>query len=387
MRTLKILLVSNNYTPYSGGVVSALQLLLDQLQKLGHEVRLITLDFGVPVVDSEHVVRIPSFFTFSYKKNRMAIPQQAKSFLTEYIKNFNPDIVHAHHPFLLGPIVVDCAKRLDIPTVFTYHTRYDEYAHYVPIFPTYLVKKYINNAVYQFCQSVNAIIAPTVTIKNQLKKKGIKNQIKVIPTPIAPQFFLHKKERDVSHKKKFDLLCVSRFVPEKNLFFLLDVMKMLNHDNFTLTLVGYGALYDELRSYAFNKLALSEYSIQFVEKPTKEKLIDEYSNADLFVFSSTTETQGMVLAEAMACGLPVVAVNAPGASDIIENGCNGFLIETRSEMKSILERIYADKKLYTHLKQHALITAQHYQPKRVIEQLVKLYQVLLTKSELHPHPE
>ncbi|OQA33399.1 MAG: Alpha-monoglucosyldiacylglycerol synthase [Candidatus Dependentiae bacterium ADurb.Bin331] len=385
MQTLKILLVSNNYLPYSGGVVSALQLLLDELKKMGHDVRLITLDFGVPTIDQENVVRIPSLFTFSYKKNRMAVPRQAKRFLSEYIKKFNPDVVHVHHPFLLGPIVVECAKRLHIPIVFTYHTQYEQYAHYVPLLPAHLVKKYINNAVYQFCQSVDAIIAPTATIKNQLKKKRIKTPIKVIATPIASFFFDQKNQRK-ENSEKFSLLCVSRFVPEKNLFFLLDVLKMLGQNKFTLTLVGYGSLYDELREYAFHKLKLSPDILFFVEKPSKEKLIIQYHKADLFLFASTTETQGMVLAEAMASGLPVVAVNAPGSRDIIENGVNGFLVETRDEMKKSIECIATNKELQSILKNNALTTAQKYRAKLGIEQLIKLYQGTI-ENELHPHPE
>lgn len=386
MQTLKILLVSNNYLPYSGGVVSALQLLLDELKKMGHDVRLITLDFGVPTIDPENVVRIPSLFTFSYKKNRMAVPRQAKRFLSEYIKKFNPDVVHVHHPFLLGPIVVECAKRLHIPIVFTYHTQYEEYAHYVPLFPSHLVKKYINNAVYQFCQSVDLIIAPTPTVKNQLKKKRIKTPIKVIPTAIASFFFNQKIERQ-ENSEKFHLLCVSRFVPEKNLFFLLDVLKMLAQNKFTLTLVGYGSLYDELREYAFDKLKLSADILFFVEKPSKEKLINQYHKADLFLFASTTETQGMVLAEAMASGLPVIAVNAPGSRDIIENGMNGFLVETRDEMKKNIERLASNKKEYAQLQQHALKTAQNYHAAIAIEQLLKVYERLLTKNESCQHQE
>jgi glycosyltransferase involved in cell wall biosynthesis len=384
VQTLKILLVSNNYLPYSGGVVSALQLLLDELKKMGHDVRLITLDFGVPTIDQENVVRIPSLFTFSYKKNRMAVPRHAKRFLSEYIKKFNPDVVHVHHPFLLGPIVVDCARRLHIPTIFTYHTRYEEYAHYVPLVPSPLVKKYINNAVYQFCQSVDAIIAPTATIKNQLKKKQIKTTIKIIPTPIA-SFFFNQKNQHQENSEKFSLLCVSRFVPEKNLFFLLDVLKMLEQNKFTLTLVGYGSLYDELREYAFHKLKLSPDILFFVEKPSKEKLIIQYHKADLFLFASTTETQGMVLAEAMASGLPVVAVNAPGSRDIIENGVNGFLVETRDEMKKSIERIATNKELQSFLKKNALATAQKYRAELGIAQLIKMYQGII-ENELHQRP-
>lgn len=188
-RKLKILFVSNNFRPYSGGVVSALTILIDELITLGHEVRLITLDFGVSCIDEPYVMRIPSAITFLHKGNHMAVPWRIKTFMKKLIAEFCPDLIHVHHPFLLGDAAQQLAYKNKIPLIFTYHTQYEEYAHYVPLLPQPVTTKTIAYLVQRFCARTDLLIAPSLSIKKQLEDVGIKKSITVISTPIRDYFF------------------------------------------------------------------------------------------------------------------------------------------------------------------------------------------------------
>src|SRR5262249_18260371 len=143
---------------YSGGIVSSLHVLIPELQKQGHTVSLITLDFlGYEHSDPEYVMRISCPLKFMYKKNHMAIPWRATHALQKYFNEWQPDIIHAQHPFLLGRAALRVARKQNIPICFTYHSIYEAYAHYVP-FPGTLTRPAIQKMVLDFCKKVNGII-------------------------------------------------------------------------------------------------------------------------------------------------------------------------------------------------------------------------------------
>src|SRR5579871_3112801 len=153
-KPLRVAFVTNNYTPYSGGVVSSITSFAQELRNSGHEVMIITLDFGVNCNDDPMVQRIPCPLTFTYKKNYMAIPLRARHHLQKLLGAFNPDIIHSQHPFLLGSTLRAVAKIVRCPVVFTYHTVYEDYAHYVPL-PQRVTRWAIIQLVKAYCKSVN----------------------------------------------------------------------------------------------------------------------------------------------------------------------------------------------------------------------------------------
>ena len=374
----KVMIVSNNYTPYSGGVVSAIQLLCDRLINEGHEIQLITLDFDAHLQDPPHVTRIPSYYTFDYRMNRMAIPRTPKKSLRHRIHSFKPDIIHVHHPFLLGFWAVSIAKKLNIPTVFTYHTRYEDYSHYVPLLPAKMARWIIKDRVNIFCSMVHSIIVPTQSLKDELQKSGISTLIEVIPTALPMTFFSSNKEKTLN--ERINLLTVSRFTPEKNIYFLLELFKTLDPKKYFFTLVGYGPLEELLRTYAHQVCGISQENIRFIIKPEKKELHQIYQSSDLFLFASKTETQGLVLAEALAYALPLVALKAPGANDAIMHGFNGYLAEDSDQMKKYIEDIVSDKEKYLAFSANALSKAQAYLPDHWIQKIIKLYHRLINNE-------
>ena len=376
-KKLRIALISNNYTPYSGGVVSSINAQVATLQEEGHLVRVITLDFlGNKHTDPDYVVRLRTLTKFRAKQNHYAIPCFMVTQLKGIITRMNADIVHVHHPFLLGSKGLEVARIQGIPVVFTYHTLYEEYAHYVPL-PAIISKPLIRKLVRQFCCTADAIIVPSPSIVDYLRKQNINTIVKCIPSPLQPWFQdIPYTELTRSANDPVKLLSVLRFTKEKNVSFLLDVLNQLD-ERFTLTLIGYGAEYENLRSYAYDHLQLSEKQLQFVLKPPREQLINYYRDADLFLFPSRTDTQGLVLLEAMACSTPVIAVMGPGQRDLIQNNKNGMLITTEQEMIRAITHLAQHKETYSCMQKEAWRTAQNFLSEQFREQLLAVYRQVI----------
>lgn len=370
---MNILMVTNNFTPYTGGVVSSIKALVDELQKSGHSVILITLDFTGNNDDPPWVKRIYCPLKFMYKTNHMAIPWRAKSQITNIMAGYKPDIIHLHHPFLLGSIAYKLARTHKIPVVFTYHTIYEAYAHYVPLLPRFLTADIIKKQVLYFCTQVDGIIAPSSYINDYVSQYTTKKTV-TIPSGLLPQFMgatVIKKPQNEPIK----LLVVSRMVKEKNLESILNVAQKLAQSKvaFRLVLIGYGGQYELLQSYAYQTLSLSQEQVIFVHKPSKEVIAKAYQEADLFLFSSQTDTQAIVLAEAMAHGTPVIALDGPGQRDIIKDGLNGYIVQTDDQMVKEIEQLAFNRALLDQLSGGAHKTSQDYHPTKVAERCVQFY--------------
>jgi 1,2-diacylglycerol 3-alpha-glucosyltransferase len=374
---LKIAIVTNNYKPYSGGVVSSIDSYATTLKSLGHKVFIITLDFlNVGSSPEENIYRIKCPIRFKYKNNIMALPWRANNAVSKLLKELSPDIVHSQHPFLLGQSALNVSRKLNIPIVFTYHTQYELYLHYIPL-PQFMLKSLLKKITQNYCNSVNGIIAPSNLIKNYLLDNGIIKPIKVIPSGILPIFIISDfKERKINYPVK--LLTVSRFVKEKNIKFLLEAFSRLDQNKFEFTLVGYGAYLPQLKNYAFNILGLKKENLKFIQKPAKENLVQYYRDSDLFIFSSKSETQGLVLAEAMSSGRPVVALNAPGSDEIVVNNVNGFLVQDVNEMCQKINYIVNNLELFKQMQYNAWLSAQKYNPINTTNSLIDFYNHLIT---------
>lgn len=346
---------------------------------------MIAPDFlGEKTADEPHVIRLYCPWRFMYRNNHIAIAWRAEKQIHEILRTIEPDVVHVHHPFILGSAGLKAARKLGLPVVFTYHTLYEHYVHYIPLIPRRLTAWIAKKIVLRFCTRVDQIIAPSSYVHTYLKKNSIQTPIEIIPSPILP-LFLYARPADKTIDTPCRLLTVGRFVPEKNIPFLLSMFARLDHKKYTFELIGFGALLDELKDFAFNRLQLPPSVVTFTHRPAKELIAQKYYESDIFIFASYTETQGLVTVESMACGTPVIALQGPGQEDIIVHGSNGYLVHSMNDMINKIELVSADRPLYKHLSTHAWHTGQAYSPDSLTQKLVILYQQVIpaTTSQFH----
>ncbi len=372
---MRIVFITNNYTPYKGGVVSSINAIVQELQEQGHELTVITLDFlGQAHEDPSWVKRLHCPLRFSYRTNYMAMPWRATKQIIALLRALKPDMVHVHHPFLLGVAGYKAARTLHIPVVFTYHTLYEDYAHYVPL-PQSFVRWYIRRSVSRFCARVGGIVAPSLMIKTRLQQQGVSVPLCVVPSPLQP-VFMQNAYPEREERTAIALLVVSRMVKEKNIKAVLRVAAALQEKKipFTLTLIGYGPEYHALQRYAYHTCKLPKEQVQFVHSPLKAAIAAAYQQADLFLFCSKSgDTQGLVLAEAMAGGAPVLAFDGPGQRDIIKQGNNGYIVADEHEMIEKIKILQRDHAELKRLSQQAFATAQSYHPSMLVKRLLAFY--------------
>jgi 1,2-diacylglycerol 3-alpha-glucosyltransferase len=373
---MRILYVSNSFRPFSGGVVQSIEASISILRHHGIDARLVTFDFKSAEQDPEWVIRLPTLFPFFYKGNRLIIPWRVEEHLKAIIKQFNPHIIHVHHPFLLGYYAQRQAQKKNIPLIFTHHTRYEEYHHYVPG-PESVKRKVIERMVGAFCENIDYIIAPGNDIAAQLSSKVA---TRIITLPSAIQSFHVRDQMPPKMKKKtLRLLTVSRLVPEKNLFFLLDACAQVSIP-YEYCIAGYGPLLSQLKEYAYEKLKLTSAHILFVERPSQRELLRLYDEADVFIFSSQTETQGLVIGEAMAAGNAIIALDAAWLPESVRNNHVGYVINTTKEMAEAITQLHFNDTLRSTFQQNAFDAAQAYHPDEFFKKLHFFYRKVLQNS-------
>ncbi len=318
---MKIAFFTESYVPYISGVTRSSSLLAKELAKLGHDVTVYCPSYpGYKDSGNIKVKRLPSF-PASYLGFRIAAP------LPGFIGKEKFDIIHSHSPFLLGIIAARYAKRKGIPFVYTFHTLFEEYLHYVHL-PRPIGKAVIQAYLKYFCTKGNAIIAPNNLSAQYLKSIGVKKRIELISSGIDCSLSVNASAETVSRlvpEGHFVLLYVGRLSKEKNIPFLFESLAKVIESipNTVLLLVAGGPEKANLQKLAA-KMGLDK-NIIFAGTAPYPAVLDYYKCAHVFVFASKSETQGLVIAEAKSCGLTAVAINAGGVSSSICNGVDGYL--------------------------------------------------------------
>jgi glycosyltransferase involved in cell wall biosynthesis len=334
---VRIALFTNNYLPFCGGVTISVETLRRGLQDRGHQVWVMAPRFrGVPDGDPG-VLRYPSIPATTYPEFPLAIPYAPT--MAARVRALDVDVFHAHHPFLLGPAAGRLARRAGRPLVFTYHTRYEKYAHYVPLTRT-LVEAAAVRLSTRFAARVDAVIAPSVVVRDELVRRGVRAPVTVIPTGVDLARF-RRGDRGAARRALGlpdgdpVLLYVGRLDREKSVDRVLLAFERVASTvrRARLLVVGHGKEAERLRRRAARLAAAG--GVQFLGVRAHDTLPTCYQAADLFLFASETETQGLVLAEAAACGLPAVAVNASGCDEVVRDGETGLL--TKSDPTALAE--------------------------------------------------
>jgi 1,2-diacylglycerol 3-alpha-glucosyltransferase len=337
-KPMNIAVFSDSYYPYISGVVRSIELFRQELQKLGHNVYIFAPSY-YRQGEEEGVFRFPSVTAPTNKGFSLALPFAPGA--GKMIRELKIDLIHCHSPFLLGSVGARTARRHNLPLVFTHHTLYDLYIHYVPLFPA-LARKLVLGYVRKFCNNCNLVITPTSIVARRLRKLGITAPIQSIPTGVKLEEFAGtdprwlRREYGIGPGEKV-LLCVARFGKEKNLDMVLDAFLLINraYPATRLFLVGLGPYEKELRAITAGKGLDSRVTI--IGRPlSRQILANYYAGSDLFIYAAITETQGIIINEAQAAGLPVVAVGVNGIAEMVKEGFDGFL--TPPSAKALAEK-------------------------------------------------
>ena len=325
---MRISMITNTYLPHVGGVALSVDSFTREYRKLGHDVLVIAPTFeGLPE-EEDGVVRVPAIQEFNGSDFSVRLP--IPLYLNQALDRFQPEIVHSHHPFLMGDTAARISASRSVPLVFTHHTRHEVYTHYVPIGLESL-KTFVIEMATGYANLCDRVIAPSQSMSDLLQNRGVTTPIEPIPTGVDPHVFKDgagdefRKERGIP-VDAFVVGHLGRLAPEKNLEFLMNAtLDFL--DRFPkawLIVAGDGSsktyLEEIVKARGLHPRVLFPGTVQGQEK------VDCYHAMDVFAFSSHSETQGMVLAEAMACGVPVIGIDAPGVREVVRDRENGRLL-------------------------------------------------------------
>lgn len=329
---MKIAMFTNNYKPYVGGVPISIEHLAEALRLRGHQVYVFAPSYEGQA-EEPYVIRYPSFpITIA----GAPVPNILTTLFIRKVKELQIDVIHVHHPAIVGNVALEIKRKLGIPVVFTYHTRYEEYLHYIAGLEkaeehTGLIDKYLR----YFCNHCDLLVAPTPGICDYLQQKEVRTPVAVLPTGIPAESFLPEQEKVEQIRKQYlkdadYLFCtVSRLAKEKNLYFQLEglacLKRMLKKEGKTFRHIMIGDGPEKMKLMRrIQELGLKE-NVLLIGNVGNAEIKNYQAASELFLFTSKSETQGIVLLEAMAVSNPVIAVDASGVRDVVKNGGNGCL--------------------------------------------------------------
>lgn len=355
---MKILITTEWYTPVINGVVTSVVNLQKELQKLGHEVRIITLSENKKSFQKDGVTYISSIGAGKiYPGARLALSTDNK-YLKELAK-WHPDVIHSQCEFSTLLIARQIAKKLHIPIVHTYHTVYEDYTHYFSpnekwgkAMASLFTKKILNNT--------KCVIAPTEKVRSLLIGYGVKQRIQVVPTGIDLKRF-ELQIGNVQKQKQREkigipvgnnvLIYVGRLAKEKNLEEIFSFMARLNNPKLSLLMVGDGPHRQALEKYAQN-LDISK-NVVFTGMISPQDIATYYQLGDIFVSASNSETQGLTYIEALANGIPALCRKDACLDHVVEDGINGWQYTSFEQFVAMLDYILNEEGQYKRLCENA----------------------------------
>jgi len=385
---MRIGLFTNNYRPLVNGLATSVETFARAFRRAGHDVTVVAPRYPGGASHEEGVLRVPGVRAPTH--HAYVLPMAWWPGVASAVATLRLDIFHAQHPLLLGGAAARWARRAGRPLVFTYHTLYDRYAHYVPG-PSRMVAWLAVRQATAFANRADLVITPGPAVARALRTQGVHTRIAIVPTgvPLAVDSAEpHRMAcRQVLGLREGAPLClgVGRLAKEKNQAFLLSAFAYILRDlpSARLVLVGEG---DDRR--CLERLAGSlgiEGCVRFVGAVAHEAVGDYYLAADLFLFPSTSETQGIVVLEALAAGLPTVAVTSDAAVDLLGDGQAGILTpeEPMSFARSVVE-LWEQPERRRVMGEAGRRIAARYAPNACAATLLGLYEELALSCQAAP---
>lgn len=384
---MNICMFTNTYLPHVGGVANSVAAFTEDIRRVGHRVLVVAPTFPdtAPEEDTDKVLRVPAIQKFSGSDFSVRIP--IPFIIADKINDFSPDLIHSHHPYIVGDAAMRTAFRMKLPLVFTHHTRYEEYTHYVPA-DSVAMRRFVIRLSTEYANMCTHVIAPSESIAGLIRKRGVTSPVTVIPTGIDIRAFQSgdrgRFRKRAGIKEDAEVIGhVSRLAPEKNQAYLAGAvagaLKKLPSACFLV--VGSGPGGPEIERI-FREKRVSDRLVM-AGKLAGRDLYDAYAAMDLFVFSSKSETQGMVLAEAMAAGKPVIALDAPGVREVVVEGKNGRLFPHDAETGVFSDAIidfFGNGRLRHQWQDRITETAAAFSRERCSGRLMRLYESVVSEE-------
>jgi len=375
---MNIVMLTNTYAPHVGGVARSVESFTAVYRRRDHRVLVVAPEFPAVPQDEVGVVRIPAIQNFSGSDFSVVLP--VSGLLTDVLNEFAPDIIHAHHPYLLGVTALRVARFRNLPLVFTHHTLYEEYTHYVPgNAPRF--RRFIIEAATRYANLCDQVFAPSESIMTLLRERGVSTPVTVVPTGVQTEHFAQGdggrfRMTTGIPDDAFVVGHLGRLAPEKNLEFLAEAVAayLQTAERAHFLVIGTGPSEKTIREI-FNREGL-DARLHIAGILGREQLADALHAMNLFAFSSKSETQGMVLTEAMAAGLPVIALDANGVREVVADSRNGRLLQEESIIAFVsalqwMAGLPADQ--VRKLKQAALDTAEAFSMSHSADEALACY--------------
>jgi glycosyltransferase involved in cell wall biosynthesis len=378
---MNLLMVTNTFTPFVGGVARSVASFTDEFRRLGHRVIVVAPTFSGAPKHEPDVVRIPTIQHFNGSDFSVGLP--VPGFLFQALEGVSLDIVHSHHPYLVGDTALRIAASRNLPLVFTHHTMYEMLTHYVPGDSPKL-QRFVVELSTGYANLCDRVIAPSASTAKILVERGVGTPIEVISTGVDVDRFREGNGAGFRAsmgipEDAFVVGHVGRLVPEKNLGFLVEAVTAFLAANASarFLVAGEGPSLKEIRErFGRRRMAARLHCAGILQGGA---LVEAYRAMDVFAFASRSETQGIVLAEAMAAGVPVVAVDAPGVRELVVDGRNGFLLPGSSvtSFADALSRVASMSSEGSETaRQAARRTAERLSIRRCAERILLLYESL-----------
>lgn len=371
---MKIAIITETFLPSTDGIVTRLTACITWLLDQGHEVRIYAPDLGVYEYKGAKVIGL-SHITFPfYRSKQFAVPHPV---VKKHLKEFNPDVVHVVNPAVVGYAGIKYARQLKLPLVASYHTNLAQYMDYYKLgslkwLMWWHFRRMHNQADINLCtsQTVKEELVNRRFERMHVWKRGV-NTEQFSPDKYSESMRLRLTD---GKPEKTLLLYVGRLAAEKEIEKIRHVLE--ESDKFVLAIVGDGPHRQVLEEH------FKGTNTTFTGFMHGEELAETFATSDVFVFPSTTETLGLVIMEAMASGLPLVAAQSGPTREQLEDGKTGLLYEPDVEgdfTKTVLR--FEDELLRKKMADQAHRDVQSYSWNQVAEQIEAIYEQAVSGEE------
>ncbi len=384
---MRIALITDTYRPRVNGVVTSIDAFAREFRARGHEVHIIAPDFPGAVAEP-FLTRIPSHYLFFDPEDRLPNPwlPAARGIVQRKVLSQRFDILHTQTPFSLGLAALSWARSMNAPVLHTYHTMFESYAHYIKFLPRTWTVALARAISRWYCNKMDLVISPSAHMRAVLTSYGVRKPVAVNPTGIqtgllqnadGPAF---RRRHGIGEKTPL-LLFMGRIGSEKNIDFLFQVHRAIlaRMPNVEMMVAGEGPA-KECLVETVRQMGLQD-RVRFFGYFDPRDWAGCYAAADVFTFASVTETQGLVVTEAMAAGTPVVAVGRMGVADIMDGDKGGFLVEQDvNPFTETVLRLLGDPGLRAKKSSEARAYAQEWSASAMAGRMLGLYEQAIQRT-------